>query len=94
MVFEGVPQSIEKFIDFLIDFGLHFGLPLDSLWAPFGLPLASLWAPNLPSEPKGRHLGAQDSSKSFHSEARTSKSRALDSKNEPKGSPRVTKWSP
>ena len=31
---------------FFIDFGLHFGLPLDSLWAPFGLPLASLWAPN------------------------------------------------
>ena len=41
MVFEGVPQSIEKLTDFFVDFGLHFGLPLDSLWAPFGVPLGT-----------------------------------------------------
>ena len=41
MVFEGVPQSIKKIIDFLLILASILG----SLWTPFGLPLGSLWRP-------------------------------------------------
>ena len=41
MVFEGVSQSIKKFIDFLLILASILG----SLWTPFGLPLGSLWRP-------------------------------------------------